>query len=166
MAYFKHRFDNVEGYLHHRAPYLLVQRIASLSESEVIAESAITGDEFFIQGHFPGAPILPGAIMQEMTTQTAGVLIAAEFNPMEAYNTQDPHFNEYALGVLVKIRQSRFRGFARPGDQLQIKVNLVEQVGSLFDFKGEVSVAGKPILRNSFQLTNIKSSVLTQAKSV
>ena len=66
----------------------------------------------------------------------------------------------------MKIRQSRFRGFARPGDQLQIKVNLVEQVGSLFDFKGEVSVAGKPILRNSFQLTNIKSSVLTQAKSV
>ena len=166
MTYFKHRFDKVEGYLHHRAPYLLIQRIASLSQNEVVGESSITGDEFFIQGHFPGAPILPGAMMQEMTTQTAGVLIAAEFNPMEEHNTQDPHFNEYALGVLVKINQSRFRGFARPGDQLQIKVNLVERVGSLFDFKGEVSVAGKPILRNSFQLTNIKSAVLTQAESV
>ena len=166
MTYFKHRFENVEGYLHHRSPYLLVKKIASLSQSEVVAESHLIGDEFFIQGHFPGAPILPGAMMQEMTTQTAGVLIAAEFNPMKEYNTQDPHFNEYALGVLVKVRHARFRGFARPGDQLQIKVSLVERVGSLFDFNGEMSVDGKPIMRNAFQLTNIKSTALTQTEPV
>ena len=160
MNHFKHRFENVEGYLHHRSPYLLVKKVSSISPTEVTTESSIDGDEFFIKGHFPGAPILPGAMMQEMTTQSAGILIAAELNPMEEYNTEDPDFNEFALGVLVKVKQARFRGFARPGDQLTIKVKLIEQVGGLLDFKGTVSTNGKVIMNNSFQLTNIKSDEL------
>ena len=46
----------------------------------------------------------------------AGVLIAAKFNPMKEYNTSDPFFNEYALGVLVKVKQARYKGVdAAPG---------------------------------------------------
>lgn len=164
MPIFKHRFENVEGYLHHRHPYLLIKKIDSISHSEVVTETTIKEDEFFIKGHFPGAPILPGAMMQEMTTQSAGILIAAEHNPMEEFDTEDPHFNELALGVLVKIKQSRFRGFARPGDTLTVKVSLEEQVGELFDFKGEIKLADEVIMKNAFQLTNIQSSELTQKK--
>ena len=160
MKYFEHQFDSVEGYLHHRAPYLLVEEVISIQPTEILAQTKLTGDEFFIAGHFPGAPILPGAMMQEMTTQTAGCLIAAKYNLMEEYNTSDPFFNEYALGVLVSVKQSKFRGFARPGDKLEIKVTLNEQVGAMFDFNGTVSVDGKTIMRNNFQLMNILSSVL------
>ena len=99
-------------------------------------------------------------MMQEMTTQSAGILIAARYNPMKEYNTHDPFFNEYALGVLVKVKQARFRGFARPGDELKIKVKLNQQVGQMFDFSATVSVGDSTIMRNSVQLTNILSGKL------
>lgn len=164
MNLYQHEFDRIEDYLHHRAPYLLVKEIVSISDQEVITKARITGDEFFIEGHFPGAPILPGAMMQEMTTQSAGILIAAKYNPMEQYNTHDPFFNEYALGVLVKVKQARYRGFARPGDEVQINVRLNERVEQMFDFSATVSVGDKKVMRNSFQLSNILSATLQGSK--
>ena len=98
--------------------------------------------------------------MQELTTQSAGVLIAAEHNPMNVYDTQDPFFNEYALGVLVKVKQARYKGFARPGDVLKVTVVLNEIVSEVFDFTATIEVEDKTIMRNTFQLMNIKSTVL------
>ncbi|QGQ23666.1 beta-hydroxyacyl-ACP dehydratase [Gimesia benthica] len=161
MQTYRHEFSSVEDYLHHRAPYLMVDGIQSISDSEIVTFRRVTGEEYFLQGHFPGAPVVPGAMMQEMTTQSAGILIAARYNPMPEYNTHDPHFNEYALGVLVKVEQARFKGFARPGDQLEIRVNLNERLSGIFDFRATIAVGEKIIMRNRFQLTNIESSVLT-----
>jgi 3-hydroxyacyl-[acyl-carrier-protein] dehydratase len=161
MKTYRHDFAAVEDYLHHRPPYLMVDEIQSISKEEIVTTKRITGDEYFLQGHFPGAPVVPGAMLQEMTTQSAGILIAARHNPMQEYNTHDPHFNEYALGVLVKVEQARFKGFARPGDLLEIRVNLNEQLSGIFDFRATVSVRDKVIMRNRFQLTNIESCVLT-----
>ena len=160
MRLFQHHFTTVEQYLHHRAPYLLVERIDSCSQTEVVTAKRVTGEEFFLQGHFPGAPVFPGAMMQELTTQSAGILIAAQYNPMENYDTSDPQFNEYALGVLVKVHQSRYRGFARPGDVMVVQVTLDEHLNSLFDFRASITVDDQLIMRNSFRLTNIKSSLL------
>ena len=160
MEYFQHSFENVEDYLHHRAPYLLVKEIVSVNDTEVRTRSQVSGEEFFIQGHFPGAPILPGAMMQELSTQSAGILIAARYNPMKEFNTHDPFFNEFALGVLVKVHGARYRGFARPGDPLDVQVSLSEKIGEVFDFVGKIFVDGKMIMRNEFQLTNIQSQVL------
>ena len=81
MNYHHHDFDHVEKYLHHRKPYLLIDSVKSVDEKSVVTAAKISGDEFFIEGHFPVAPILPGAMMQEMSTQSAGVLIAARYNP-------------------------------------------------------------------------------------
>ena len=161
MNTFCHRFDAPQGYLHHRPPYLLVDEIISITRDEVITRKTLCGDEFFITGHFPGAPILPGAIMQEMSTQRGGILIAAEYNPMEEYDTSDPHHNPYALGVLVKVIRARFRGFARPGQLIEVQVVLNEQVDQLFDFSATLRADGRIIMQNQFQLTNISSSSLT-----
>ena len=160
MKYYQHSFDSIEDYLHHRSPYLLVQKILDIQPQKIVAETKISGDEFFIAGHFPGAPILPGAMMQEMSTQTAGILIAAKYNPMEEFNTHDPFFNEWALGVLVKVNRARYRGFARPGDLLTISVELNEQIGEMFDFSATISVGETKIMQNSFRLTNIASKTL------
>lgn len=138
----------------------MVDQIVSISDREIMTEKKITGDEFFIAGHFPGAPIVPGAMMQELTTQSAGILIAANFNPMEQYNTHDPFFNQYALGVLVKVSRAKYRGFARPGDTLIATVTLNEQIGQVFDFSSVVKLDDKTIVTNSFQLTNIESKIL------
>ena len=138
----------------------MVDRIVSISDSEVQTEHTITGEEFFIPGHFPGAPIFPGAMMQELSTQSAGILIAAKYNPMSEFNTHDPKFNEYALGVLVKVKQARYKGFARPGDTLSMSVVLNEQVSNIFDFSATLNVGEKTIMRNQFTLMNIKSTLL------
>ena len=161
MNTFQHRFNTPEGYLHHRPPYLLVDEIVSITEHEVCTRKKLRGDEFFITGHFPGAPILPGAIMQEMSTQSAGILIAGEFNPMEDYDTSDPDHNPYTLGVLVKVLRARFRGFARPGQLVEARVVLNEQVDQLFDFSATLRADERIIMQNQFQLTNIPSSSLT-----
>ena len=160
MRYYQHTFDRVEDYLHHRPPYLLVEKIESISPQQVVTKKAISGREYFIQGHFPGAPIFPGAMMQELTTQTAGILIAAHYNPMRNYKTEDPFFNDYALGVLVKVKRARYKGFARPGDLLTVTVVLNDHLNEVFDFSATISVNGKSIMRNGFQLMNIKSQVL------
>lgn len=160
MKHYQHRFERIEDYLHHRPPYLMVDSIRSLERARIITEKKFTGSEFFSDGHFPGAPILPGAMMQEMTTQSAGILLAAEYNPMQEFDTSDPFFNEYALGVLVKVTRARYREFARPGDTLIAEVALEESVGEFFDFTASVSAAGRTIMRNGFRLTNIRSEVL------
>ena len=164
MNYYQHRFDNIDEYLHHRSPYLLVEKIAVLEERKIITTKLVTEDEPWIIGHFPNAPVFPGAIMQELATQSAGILIAANYNPMESYITSDPNHNEYALGVLVKVDSARYRGFARPGDQLTVTVNLNEFTGTLFDFSCHINVEEAEIMRINFRLCNIQSSALTGGK--
>ncbi|MEM8667923.1 MAG: hypothetical protein AAGG48_10430 [Planctomycetota bacterium] len=160
MKFYKHEFPSVEDYLHHRPPYLLVDRIVSIAEDAIETERKVTGQEFFIAGHFPGAPIFPGAMMQELTTQSAGVLIAAQYNPMPKFDTHDPFFNEFALGVLVRVASAKYKGFARPGDTLNVRVQLDEHTESVFDFSAMIKVDGKTIMQNSFRLANVKSKVL------
>lgn len=159
-AVYQHNFADVKDYLHHRAPYLMVGAIESIGDRDIVTRTQVTGEESFLAGHFPGAPIVPGAMLQEMTTQSAGILLAARFNPMEQFNTHDPFFNEYALGVLVRIKGARFRGFARPGNLLQTHVELSDQLGEIFEFTGQVTLEGKTIMSNSFQLANILSKTL------
>ena len=156
----QYEFPHVEDYLHHRAPYLMVGAIHAIGDQSIETSTHVTGDEYFFAGHFPGAPVVPGAMMQEMTTQTAGILLAARFNPVEGYNTHDPKFNEYALGVLIRINGARFRGFARPGDTLQTQVELSDQLGAIFEFRSRVRLNDKVIMSNSFQLANILSTTL------
>jgi 3-hydroxyacyl-[acyl-carrier-protein] dehydratase len=157
---YRHRFNNVEDYLHHRPPYLMIQTIASIDDNVVECSTVIRGDEFYMAGHFPGAPIVPGAMMQEMTTQAAGILIAANFNPMSEFTTHDPYANHYALGVLIKVKSARFKGFARPGATMHIRVELIESINQTFDFVGRITIDGQTIMRNEFQLSNILSKTL------
>jgi 3-hydroxyacyl-[acyl-carrier-protein] dehydratase len=163
--YYHHEFDRVEDYLHHRSPYLLVEKVLSIEDSAVRTERIVSGEEFFMQGHFPGAPIFPGAMLQELTTQSAGILIAARYNPMQDFDTENPFHNEYALGVLVKVNRARYKGFARPGERLAVEVTLENHLADLFDFSASIVVDEKRIMQNSFQLMNIRSRVLQGAAS-
>ncbi|MDG1895349.1 MAG: hypothetical protein P8J37_10605 [Fuerstiella sp.] len=136
----------------------MVGAIDAIHDGAIDTSTTITGDEYFMGGHFPGAPVIPGAMVQEMTTQTVWILLAARFNPMQEFNTHDPFFNEYALGVLVRVKGAPFRGFARPIDTLNTQVELADQLGDIFEFRGRISLHGKVIMSNSFQLANVLSA--------
>lgn len=166
MQYFHHDFADIQDYLHHRPPYLLVDRIQNISPTAIETALYLTGQEFFFAGHFPGAPIMPGAMMQELATQSAGILIAARYNPMPEFNTRDPNFNTHALGVLVKTKHARFKGFARPGDRLTAIVKLKDHLGDVFDFSAAVSNGQTTIMKIAFQLMNIPSATLRGQRSI
>lgn len=158
--YFQHDLASVEDYLHHRSPWLMVDAIDEIRPASVTTRKTVTGEEPFFPAHFPGAPVVPGSMLQEMATQSAGILLAARFNPMQHFDTHDPQANEYALGVLVRTKDSRFRGFVRPGARLQIHVDLQAQVDHVFEFFGRIFEDGHTVLKTRFQLANIRSELL------
>lgn len=156
---------SLEKDLYHRSPYLLLDEVIECDSKAVTAKKLLVGDEFFFRGHFPNAPILPGALMQEMTTQAAGVLIARFHNPMgDSYDTNNFDPERPALGVLSRIKDAKFKGFAKPGDSLTIKVSLVEKIGDAIEFTAQIlktSEKGEEvIMKNRFLLTNVPSSYL------
>lgn len=151
--------------LYHRDPYLLIDDVIEASPEKIIVSKKLTGDEFFFRGHFPNAPILPGALMQEMTSQSAGVLIARFYNPMgESYDTNNFDPSRPALGVLSRIKDAKFKNFARPGDELKITIEMIEKLENAFEFKGKVEKRSGDdfvlVMKNHFLLTNISSSKL------
>jgi 3-hydroxyacyl-[acyl-carrier-protein] dehydratase len=144
--------------LHHRPPYLLLQKVLSHTKNELLAESVFTGEEFFLSGHFPDTPVVPGAMMQEMTTQAGGLLITLHHSPVPDYNSLTT--KGWALGVLRAIHSARYKNFARPGDKLSICVTLMDQMENSFRFIGKILVEDKKIMSNEFTLMNISENQL------
>jgi 3-hydroxyacyl-[acyl-carrier-protein] dehydratase len=116
--------------LPHRYPFLLVDRILEQSADEVVGLKNVTINEPFFQGHFPGEPIMPGVLIVEAMAQTGGML-ALSYVTRESYNKPI-----YFLG-LDKVR---FRRPVRPGDQLILKLKLLQRRGYVFKMKGEAFV--------------------------
>lgn len=144
--------------LHHRSPYLLIDQVAEHSPESITTHFAPKAEYFFILGHFPGMPVVPGAMMQEMTTQAAGLLIAEHHSPVTDYDSEKN--TGVALGVLRSVQYAKFKSFARPGDLMEIKVSLLDKSENLFRFKGSIEVDGKKIMANEFTLVNVSDEKL------
>ena len=144
---------DIQKRLHHRPPYLLISEVISHSASSLVAQATPKGDEFYLLGHFPNVPVVPGAMMQEMTTQAAGLLITEYFSPVPDYDSETT--KGWALGVLRAVHLAKYKSFARPGDTLVIKVDLLDHVENSFRFKGVIEVSGQKIMFNEFTLINI-----------
>ncbi|MFB1003578.1 MAG: UDP-3-O-acyl-N-acetylglucosamine deacetylase, partial [Bacteroidia bacterium] len=69
--------QQIASILPHRHPFLLVDKIVKLTDTEVVAVKNITGDQYFFQGHFPGEPLMPGVLQIEAMAQAGGVLVLA-----------------------------------------------------------------------------------------
>lgn len=144
--------------LHHRPPYLLIDQVQDHNPESITTHFTPKMDHFFIQGHFPGMPVVPGAMMQEMTTQAAGLLIAEHHSPVTDYDSEKN--TGLALGVLRSVQYAKFKSFARPGELMEIKVVLLEKIESQFRFKSTIEVNGKKIMANEFTLVNISDEKL------
>lgn len=149
---------NILKRLHHRPPYLMIDKVLEASKESLLALKIPSQNEFYLQGHFPGTPVVPGAMMQEMTTQAAGLLITEFYSPVEDYDSEQT--KGYALGVLRAVHNSRFKSFARPGEKLLISVSLVDRVESSFRFNGKIETQDRKIMTNEFTLVNISEDQL------
>jgi 3-hydroxyacyl-[acyl-carrier-protein] dehydratase len=148
--------------LHHRPPYLVIDQVIDFDETRLHAIKSPDQSEFYLKGHFPNAPIVPGAMMQEMTTQAAGLLIAHFYAPIENYDSEK--VRGHALGVLRSIQMAKYKRFARAGDELHIKVKLLENTGTSFLFRGRIERDGELIMANEFALVNISDDKLLETK--
>lgn len=120
--------------LPHRYPLLLVDRVKSLELGERIhAVKAVTMNEQFFQGHFPGAPIMPGVLQIEAMAQAAAIL---GIETLELAGTGK-------LVFFMGIENAKFRAPVTPGCLLDLEVEFLQKRSRVYKFKGRASVEGK-----------------------
>lgn len=120
--------------LPHRYPLLLVDRVRSLELGERIhAVKAVSFNEEFFQGHFPGAPIMPGVLQIEALAQAAAIL---GIETLELAGTGK-------LVFFMGIEGAKFRSPVTPGCLLDLEVEFLQKRSRVYKFKGRASVEGK-----------------------
>ena len=126
----------------HREPMLLVDNAELISPVETVAEYTVTGEEFFLQGHFPGNPIVPGVILCEMMAQGSVMLFKDEL--LE-------HIALYA-----GIDNVRFKRGVVPGDKVVVNSKTVSKRGPLIIVDARATVEGQLCSRGTLSFMLVK----------
>ena len=120
--------------LPHRYPMLLVDRVENLvPDQSITAIKAVSMNEQFFQGHFPGRPIMPGVLIVEAMAQAAGILAVESLGLA----------NSGKLVYFMAIDGAKFRTPVEPGCLLRLDVEFVQKRSSVCKFAGRASVDGK-----------------------
>jgi len=124
----------IQEILPHRYPFLLVDRVNSLAESEnIIAFKNVSISEPVFEGHFPGHPIYPGVMILEGLAQAGGLLA---FQSMGL--TKEEVKNKVVY--FMSIDKAKFRKPVRPGDRLEYRVSVIKRKGSIWMLNGKAYV--------------------------
>ena len=126
--------------LPHRYPMLLVDRVVSFDENEIHAVKAVSFNEDFFQGHFPGRPIMPGVLQIEALAQTAGIL-AIESLGLAGTGK---------LVYFMAIEEAKFRNPVTPGHLLDLRAGFVQKRSRVCKFWGKASIEDKVTCEVSF----------------
>jgi 3-hydroxyacyl-[acyl-carrier-protein] dehydratase len=123
----------IMAFLPHRYPFILVDRIVEMIPHErIVGLKNVTMNEPFFQGHFPGAPVMPGVLIVEAMAQAGGILAYASRGEDE----------EKELVYFMGIDRARFRKPVIPGDQLILEMVSTKTRGNVFKMSGKASVDG------------------------
>ena len=114
----------------HRYPFLLVDRIVEMEPGKrIVAYKNVTMNEPFFQGHFPGAPIMPGVLIIEAMAQAGAVLLLHDMEDRES-----------KLVFFTGIDHARFRRTVVPGDQISLTLEVLKLRSRTCKLKGRAEV--------------------------
>lgn len=119
--------------LPHRYPLLLVDRVVSVGEEQIHAVKAVSFNEQFFQGHFPGRPIMPGVLQIEALAQAAGILAIESLGLAGSGK----------LVYFMAIENAKFRAPVEPGVLLDLEAGFVQKRARVCKFWGKASIEGK-----------------------
>jgi len=126
--------DLIQRILPHRYPFLLVDRVEQIDgQNSAVGIKNVTFNEPHFQGHFPGAPIMPGVTIVEAMAQTAGVLVGV------ALDLADKEMLIYFMA----IDRCKFRRKVVPGDVLKLIITTKRGGGKIWKFHGRAEVDGE-----------------------
>lgn len=134
--------EEIKNILPHREPMLLVDTAEVAEDGSARGTYNVRGDEFFLQGHFPGNPVVPGVILCEIMAQTAAVLLA------DTAEGATPYF--------TSLDKVRFKDMVKPGDRLDIEVRITKNKGPFYFAEGKGSVDGKLKVKGEFSFALLK----------
>lgn len=128
--------EDIKRILPHREPMLLLDDLEN-KDGVSIGHYTVRGDEFFLQGHFPGNPIVPGVILCEILAQSACVLL-------------ENALSEGKIPVYTGIDKVRFRSPVRAGDTVETKCSIKRAKPPFYFAEGTASVNGKVCVAAEF----------------
>lgn len=138
--------NQIKELLPHRYPFLMVDKIISVSEKEVIGVKSVTVNEPFFQGHFPDEPLMPGVLLVEAMAQTGGLLVLSR---------QQGKFSTY----FIRIDNVKFRKKVVPGDTLIFKLTLTSPIRrGIANMKGLTYVGNKVVAEGEFMAQIVKQT--------
>ena len=127
--------NQIKDLLPHREPMLLIDELIEIKKlSSATGILNLNKDSPFVQGHFPGQPVMPGVLIVEAFGQTAAALTAHGIDK-ETY--------ENKLVFLMSVEKARFRNPVIPNCKLELKIESIRSHGRVWKYKGEAYVDGK-----------------------
>ena len=127
--------DQIRELLPHREPMLLIDELINIKKlNSATALMYVKKDSFFVQGHFPNQPVMPGVLIVEAFGQAAAALTAAGIDKSEYDNK---------LVFLMSVEKARFRNPVIPDCTLELNIEAVRSHGRVWKYKGEAFVEGK-----------------------
>jgi 3-hydroxyacyl-[acyl-carrier-protein] dehydratase len=140
------RIAEILKILPHRYPFLLVDRVVEVEgDRRLVAIKNVSINEPFFEGHFPGAPVMPGVLTIEAMAQAGAIMGLLHSKPEDVKN---------ALVYFMGIDEARFRRPIVPGDQLKIVVTVLRRKAVVWKMRGEVWV-GEELAAEATLLSSI-----------
>jgi 3-hydroxyacyl-[acyl-carrier-protein] dehydratase len=131
--------EQIQKVIPHRKPMLLVDEVVEQTDKIIVCRKTFSSDEFFLQGHFPNFPLVPGVILCECCLQSGAILLS-QFTPQDGS----------VVPVATRLDGVKFKKMVRPGDTVTIEVSLNDVVSSAYFMTGKVTVDGKLAARLDF----------------